>query len=293
MVLRPFIPQIRPFKALRAGSSKARHSTTLKRRSSAARIGLDWRLAFASGKLARSVELTWGATAALYHAVHCITPYTLPKRAGSAPPHHGGYSCSPTTCAEISRQLASCSPPRAVCGRGIVFFWDCAHPRYREFSDPFRFDQLSYFAYTYDLIARAMSGAWIVLVNEFLQPRQSNGVGLTVQGALLGLLFGPNRAALVSFELDVLPCGPDSCFSRPSARAHKEHRMRERTIADHDTRPQASKVGRAPESVEFCLSSPANSANCADVAEAVPPRCDNKVTIGTDCDTSNHLAFAE
>src|SRR6516164_11316252 len=78
----------------------------------------------------------------------------------------------------------------------IVFFWTVLNRVTANF--PIGFDQLSYFAYTYDLIARAMSCGWIVLIDEFLQPRQSNGVGLTVQGALLGLLFGSNRTALLS-----------------------------------------------------------------------------------------------
>jgi hypothetical protein len=81
----------------------------------------------------------------------------------------------------------------------IVFFWIVLNRVTANF--PIGFDQLSYFAYTYDLIARAMSCGWIVLIDEFLQPRQSNGVGLTVQGALLGLLFGSNRTALLSLNL--------------------------------------------------------------------------------------------
>ena len=81
----------------------------------------------------------------------------------------------------------------------MIFFWIVLTRVTANF--PIGFDQLSYVAYTYDLIARAMSGGWIILIDEFLHPNQSNGLGLTVQGALLGLLFGSNRAALLSLNL--------------------------------------------------------------------------------------------
>src|SRR6516165_11023800 len=81
----------------------------------------------------------------------------------------------------------------------IIFFWIVLNRVTANF--PIGFDQLSYFAYTYDLIAQTMSGGWIVLIDEFLHPRQSNGISFTVQGALLGLLFGSNRAVLLSLNL--------------------------------------------------------------------------------------------
>jgi len=81
----------------------------------------------------------------------------------------------------------------------IIFFWIVLNRVTANF--PIGFDQLSYFAYTYDLIARTMSGGWMVLIDEFLQPRQANGISFTVQGALLGLLFGSNRAVLLSLNL--------------------------------------------------------------------------------------------
>src|SRR5262245_7472415 len=81
----------------------------------------------------------------------------------------------------------------------IIFFWTVLNRVTANF--PVGVDQLSYFAYTYDLIARAMSGGWIVLIDEFLQPRQANGLSFTVQSALLGLLFGSNRTALLSLNL--------------------------------------------------------------------------------------------
>jgi hypothetical protein len=81
----------------------------------------------------------------------------------------------------------------------IVFFWIVLSRVTANF--PVGSDQLSYFTYTYDLIARATSGGWAVLVDEFLHPRQANGLSFTVQSALLGLLFGSNRAALMTLNL--------------------------------------------------------------------------------------------
>jgi hypothetical protein len=80
-----------------------------------------------------------------------------------------------------------------------IFFWTVLNRVTVNF--PIGFDPLSYCAYTYDLIARTMSGGWTVLVDEFLHPRQSNGLSFTVQGTLLGLLFGSNRAVLLSLNL--------------------------------------------------------------------------------------------
>jgi len=88
----------------------------------------------------------------------------------------------------------------ALCGvEAMIFFWTVFNRVTVNF--PIGFDPLSYFAYTYDLIARTMSGGWIVLIDEFLHPHQSNGLSFTVQGALLGLLFGSNRAVLLSLNL--------------------------------------------------------------------------------------------
>src|SRR6516225_5076082 len=88
----------------------------------------------------------------------------------------------------------------ALCGvEAMIFFWTVFNRVTVNF--PIGFYALSYFAYTYDLIARTMSGGWIVLIDEFLHPHQSNGLSFTVQGALLGLLFGSNRAVLLSLNL--------------------------------------------------------------------------------------------
>src|SRR5262245_52043700 len=62
----------------------------------------------------------------------------------------------------------------------IIFFWTVRTRVTANF--PIGFDPLSYFAYTYDLIARTTSGGWIVIIDEFLHPRQSNGISFTVQG---------------------------------------------------------------------------------------------------------------
>jgi hypothetical protein len=81
----------------------------------------------------------------------------------------------------------------------IIFFWTVRTRVTANF--PIGFDPLSYCAYTYDLIARTMSGGWTVVLDEFINPRQANGISFPVQAALLGLLFGANRTVLLSLNL--------------------------------------------------------------------------------------------
>src|SRR5690348_13650516 len=70
----------------------------------------------------------------------------------------------------------------ALCAvEATIFFWTALNRVTANF--PIGFDPMSYCAYTYDLIARTMSGGWTVLIDEFLHPRQSNGISFTVQGA--------------------------------------------------------------------------------------------------------------
>lgn len=64
---------------------------------------------------------------------------------------------------------------------------------------PANFDQTSYYLDTYELIERARKSAW-AFVHEFTQPQQANGLSFTVQGALIGVVVGPNRTALLSLN---------------------------------------------------------------------------------------------
>src|SRR4051812_42940154 len=71
----------------------------------------------------------------------------------------------------------------------IIFFW-IVFARIVEFFPP-GFDQISYYLEAYGLIEKARSEGWLVLVKEYTEPRHATGI-FTVQGALLGLLFGSN-----------------------------------------------------------------------------------------------------
>ena len=76
-----------------------------------------------------------------------------------------------------------------------VFYWTFMHnvaPFY-----PINSDQTSYYLDTYRIIANG----WPAVVDEFIFGRHATGVGLTVQGAILGLLFGANRAVIASLNL--------------------------------------------------------------------------------------------
>lgn len=66
---------------------------------------------------------------------------------------------------------------------------------------PRNFDQTSYFDYTYRLAESTRHNGWGILANEYFHPTSAPGITLVVQGAIIALLFGPNRTALLSLNL--------------------------------------------------------------------------------------------
>src|SRR5258705_4822565 len=66
---------------------------------------------------------------------------------------------------------------------------------------PSNFDQLSYYIATYDLIGAFHARALSALVEELLQPNSATGTTFVLQGALLSLIGGENRTAILSVNL--------------------------------------------------------------------------------------------
>src|ERR1700675_3395605 len=66
---------------------------------------------------------------------------------------------------------------------------------------PSNFDQLSYYLATYDLISAFHSRGPSVIVEELLQPNSATGTIFVLQGALLSLIGGENRTAILSINL--------------------------------------------------------------------------------------------
>ena len=66
---------------------------------------------------------------------------------------------------------------------------------------PSNFDQLSYYLATYDLISAFHARGPSVLVEELLQPNSATGTTFVLQGALLSLIGGENRTAILSINL--------------------------------------------------------------------------------------------
>jgi hypothetical protein len=66
---------------------------------------------------------------------------------------------------------------------------------------PSNFDQLSYYLATYDLIGAFHARGPTVLVEELLQPNSATGTTFVLQGALLSLIGGENRTAILSVNL--------------------------------------------------------------------------------------------
>jgi hypothetical protein len=66
---------------------------------------------------------------------------------------------------------------------------------------PSNFDQLSYYLATYDLIGAFHARGLRPLVEELLQPNSATGTTLVLQGALLSLIGGANRTAILSVNL--------------------------------------------------------------------------------------------
>src|ERR1700738_2655323 len=66
---------------------------------------------------------------------------------------------------------------------------------------PSNFDQLSYYLATYDLISAFHARGPSVFVEELLQPTSATGSTFVLQGALLSLIGGENRTAILSINL--------------------------------------------------------------------------------------------
>src|SRR5712672_3544549 len=66
---------------------------------------------------------------------------------------------------------------------------------------PANSDQLSYYLATYDLISGLHARGLNVLVEELLQPNSATGTTFVLQGALLSLIGGENRTAILSVNL--------------------------------------------------------------------------------------------
>jgi hypothetical protein len=66
---------------------------------------------------------------------------------------------------------------------------------------PAHFDQLSYYLATYDLIGAFHARGLSALVEELLQPNSATGTTFVLQGALLSLIGGANRTAILSINL--------------------------------------------------------------------------------------------
>ena len=85
------------------------------------------------------------------------------------------------------------------CFEAVLFFWQVSGeiaPFY-----PGNFDQLSYYLNTYDLVEHFRTRGWSAFVTEFLEPSHPTGVTFVIQGALLSLVGGANRTALISINL--------------------------------------------------------------------------------------------
>jgi hypothetical protein len=66
---------------------------------------------------------------------------------------------------------------------------------------PPRFDQLSYYLSTYDLLRSFHTNGFGAFVIELLQPGSATGSTFVLQGALLSLIGGENRTAFLSINL--------------------------------------------------------------------------------------------
>ncbi len=66
---------------------------------------------------------------------------------------------------------------------------------------PLYHDQVAYMVQSYQLIANFQVHGWSALFAPILHPTSATGLTFTVQGALLALLGGPNRTAMLSLNL--------------------------------------------------------------------------------------------
>jgi hypothetical protein len=84
----------------------------------------------------------------------------------------------------------------------MIFYVHVAHdvaPFY-----PPKFDQLAYYLATYDLIGAVHTKGLSALVDELLRPGDATGTTFVLQGALLALIGGENRTAILSINLAYL-----------------------------------------------------------------------------------------
>ena len=66
---------------------------------------------------------------------------------------------------------------------------------------PANFDQVNYYFSSYQLFEQFQSQGWSALLADVIHPKAATGATFAVQGALLGILGGPNRTALLSLNL--------------------------------------------------------------------------------------------
>lgn len=81
----------------------------------------------------------------------------------------------------------------------LVFYTQLAS-RITPFYPP-HYDQLVYMVEVYRLIDAFQTGGWAALFAPIIHPASPNGVSFAVQGALLTLIGGPNRTAMLSLNL--------------------------------------------------------------------------------------------
>src|SRR6516165_11608863 len=62
-------------------------------------------------------------------------------------------------------------------------------------------DQTSYYLDSYLLITRAQTEGWHIFLQDLVYPRNATGNGFTLQGAVLGFIFGPSRTVIVTLNL--------------------------------------------------------------------------------------------
>jgi hypothetical protein len=66
---------------------------------------------------------------------------------------------------------------------------------------PRNFDQTSYYLDAYLLITKAQKEGWHIFLQDLIYPRSATGNGFTLQGAVLGFIFGPSRTVIISLNL--------------------------------------------------------------------------------------------
>jgi len=86
-----------------------------------------------------------------------------------------------------------------LCVEVLMFYFQVSHqiaPYY-----PRNFDQTEYFLQTYDLLEKFKAEGWRAFATQLLHPAAATGATFTLQGALLALIGGANRTAMLSLNL--------------------------------------------------------------------------------------------